>query len=180
MISLSTTCLQNIICLQALRSLSIRLQTYHSLQTMCSQTYHMFASQLAWYPCKSAPQKASNSQFHLQVRWHIGIIVCQLHITPMLAREGRCISLLPSLFLGMGFGNFTWWVCLPDQIQVLLINFPIYFDSNASWSSSPPLGLYIYNLISSLLLADVAINLHKSSKCKVPSSFKDFVDTNFW
>jgi hypothetical protein len=29
-----------------------------------------------------------------------------------------------------------------------------------------------------LLLADVAINLHKSSnKCKVPSSIKDFVDT---
>jgi hypothetical protein len=37
--------------------------------------------------------------------------------------------------------------------------------------------LYIYNLISSLLLADVAINLHKSFECKVPSSFKDFVDT---
>jgi hypothetical protein len=36
--------------------------------------------------------------------------------------------------------------------------------------------LYIYNLISSLLLVDVAINLHKSSKCKVPSSFKDFLD----
>jgi hypothetical protein len=36
--------------------------------------------------------------------------------------------------------------------------------------------LYIYNLISGLLLADVAINLHESSKCKVPSSFKDFVD----
>jgi hypothetical protein len=28
-----------------------------------------------------------------------------------------------------------------------------------------------------LLLADVAINLHKSSECKVLSSFKDFVDT---
>jgi hypothetical protein len=41
----------------------------------------------------------------------------------------------------------------------------------------PPLGLYIYNLILGLLLADVAINLHKSSECKVPSSFKDFVDT---
>jgi hypothetical protein len=37
--------------------------------------------------------------------------------------------------------------------------------------------LYIYNLISSLLLANVAINLHKTSECKVPSSFKDFVDT---
>jgi hypothetical protein len=28
-----------------------------------------------------------------------------------------------------------------------------------------------------LQLADVAINLHKSSECKVPSSFKEFVDT---
>jgi hypothetical protein len=38
--------------------------------------------------------------------------------------------------------------------------------------------LYIYNLILGILLADIAINLHKSSdKCKVPSSFKDFVDT---
>lgn len=39
------------------------------------------------------------------------------------------------------------------------------------------LGLYIYNLISGLLLADVAISLHESSECEVPSSFKDFVDT---
>jgi hypothetical protein len=38
--------------------------------------------------------------------------------------------------------------------------------------------LYIYNIILGLLLADVAITLHKSSdKCKVPSSFKDFLDT---
>jgi hypothetical protein len=38
--------------------------------------------------------------------------------------------------------------------------------------------LYIYNLILGFLLADIAINLHKSSdKCKVLSSFKDFVDT---
>jgi tyrosine-specific transport protein len=37
--------------------------------------------------------------------------------------------------------------------------------------------LYIYNLVSGLLLADVAINLHESSECEVPSSFKDFVDT---
>jgi len=38
--------------------------------------------------------------------------------------------------------------------------------------------LYIYNLILGLLLVDVAINLHGSSnKCKVLSSFKDFVDT---
>jgi hypothetical protein len=68
-------------------------------------------------------------------------------------------------------------VCLPDQRRVSHIYFPIYFDSNASSSLPPPLGLYIYNLISSLLLVDVAINLHKSSECKVPISFKDFVDT---
>jgi hypothetical protein len=37
--------------------------------------------------------------------------------------------------------------------------------------------LYIDNLISGLLLADIAINLHKSSKCEVRSSFKDFMDT---
>jgi tyrosine-specific transport protein len=35
----------------------------------------------------------------------------------------------------------------------------------------------MYNLISGLLLADVAINIHESSECEVPSSFKDFVDT---
>ena len=39
------------------------------------------------------------------------------------------------------------------------------------------MGLYIYNLILGLLLADVAINLYESSKCKMPSSFKDFVGT---
>lgn len=38
-------------------------------------------------------------------------------------------------------------------------------------------GLYVYNLISGLLLADVAINLHENSDCDVPSSFKEFVDT---
>jgi hypothetical protein len=38
--------------------------------------------------------------------------------------------------------------------------------------------LYIYNLILGLLLADVSINLHKSSdECEVLSRFKDFVDT---
>ncbi len=37
--------------------------------------------------------------------------------------------------------------------------------------------LYMYNLISGLLLADVAIHIHESSECEVPSSFKDFVDT---
>jgi hypothetical protein len=36
--------------------------------------------------------------------------------------------------------------------------------------------LNIYNLILGLLLADIAINLHKFSECKVMSSFKDFVD----
>jgi hypothetical protein len=36
--------------------------------------------------------------------------------------------------------------------------------------------LNIYNLITGLLLADIAINLHKFSECKVLSSFKDFVD----
>ncbi len=36
--------------------------------------------------------------------------------------------------------------------------------------------MYIYILILGLLLADVAINLHESSKCGVPSSFKDLVD----
>jgi hypothetical protein len=37
--------------------------------------------------------------------------------------------------------------------------------------------LYIYNLISGLLLVDIATNLHESSECKVLSSFKDFLDT---
>jgi hypothetical protein len=37
--------------------------------------------------------------------------------------------------------------------------------------------LYIYNLVLGLLLTDIAINLHESSKCEVPSSSKDFVDT---
>ncbi len=43
--------------------------------------------------------------------------------------------------------------------------------------AATPLGLYVCNLISGLLLADVAINLHESSECEVPGSFKDFVDT---
>jgi hypothetical protein len=37
--------------------------------------------------------------------------------------------------------------------------------------------LYIYNLILGLLLLDVAINIHESSLCEVPRSFKDLVDT---
>lgn len=48
--------------------------------------------------------------------------------------------------------------------------------SNAKWSLFYE-ALYIYNLISGLLLMDVSINLHESSECEVPSSFKDFVDT---
>ena len=171
---------KHIICLQALQSLSIRLQTYHSLQTTCLGTYHMFASQLVnppSHPCISAPWQASNLQFPLQAHWLVGMMEWHLLVTPMLAREDRCISLLPSLFMGGGFSDFLWWVCLPDQHQVSLIYFSINFDSNASWSLQPLLGLYIYNLILGLLLADVAINLHKSSKCKVPSRSKDFVDT---
>jgi hypothetical protein len=39
------------------------------------------------------------------------------------------------------------------------------------------LCLYTYNLILGLLLANVAITLHKSSECKVLSSVKYFVDT---
>ncbi len=88
-----------------------------------------------------------------------------MHITP------------PFTFPGHGVWRFSLVVLLPDQCRVSHIYFPIYFDSNASLSLPSPLGLYIYNLISSLLLANIAINLHNSSKCKVPSSFKDFVDT---
>ncbi len=36
--------------------------------------------------------------------------------------------------------------------------------------------MYINNLISGLLLADIAINHHESSECKVPSNYKDLVD----
>ncbi len=144
------------------------------------KTYHMFVSQLVnppWHPCKSAPWQASNLQFPLQAHWHIGMMQWHLHVVPMSAREERCISILPSLFLGVGLGNFCWWVCLPDQHWVSLIYFPINFDSNASWSSPPPLGLYIYNLILGLLPVDTVINLHKSSECEVLSSCKDFADT---
>jgi hypothetical protein len=35
--------------------------------------------------------------------------------------------------------------------------------------------LYIYNLILGFLLVEVAISLHKTSECEVPSSCKDFV-----
>lgn len=36
--------------------------------------------------------------------------------------------------------------------------------------------MYIYHLTSGLMLAEVAIKLHESSDCEVPSSFKDFSD----
>ncbi len=167
--------------LQALQSLSICLQTYNSLQTTCLWTYHKFASQLVnphWRPCKSVPWQASYSQFPLQAHWLNRLMEWHFLVTPMLAREDRCISLLPSLFMGGGFGNFLWWLCLPDHHKVSHINFSINFDSNASWSLQPPFGLYIYNPILGCLLADVAINLHESfDKCEVLSSFKDFLDT---
>ncbi len=146
---------------------------------MCLQTYQMFASQCVnppCHPCKSAPRQASNTQFPLQAHWHVKMMECHLCVAPILATEGRCISLPPSHFLVVGLGYFLWWVCLPDQCWVSLICAPINFDSNTSWSLLPPLGLYIYNLILGLLLADVAINLCNSSKWEVPSSFKDFVD----
>jgi hypothetical protein len=82
----------------------------------------MFASQLAWHPCKSVPWQAFDSQFPLQACWHIRMMEWHLRVTPMLVREGRCISptewwngtfvvlqfisILPSLFLGMGFEIF--------------------------------------------------------------------------
>ncbi|KAL3790523.1 hypothetical protein HJC23_007672 [Cyclotella cryptica] len=44
------------------------------------------------------------------------------------------------------------------------------------WGSAIFIVLYIYNLVSGLMIADVAINLHESSDCDVPSSFKDFAD----
>ncbi len=158
---------KHIIWLQALQSLSIRLQTYHSLQARCSRTYHMFASQLVnlpLHPCKKAPWQASNSQFPLQAHWHIRMMEWHLCVVPLLAREERCISLLPSLFLDVRFGDFCWWVCLPDQRRVSLIYFPIDFDSNASWSLPPLLGLNIDSLILVLPLAYIAINLCESSK----------------
>jgi hypothetical protein len=37
--------------------------------------------------------------------------------------------------------------------------------------------LYINKLILGLLLADIAINIHEVSECKVPSRSKDFVAT---
>ena len=49
--------------------------------------------------------------------------------------------------------------------------------ANASFFQLITIGIYIFNLISGLLLANVAINLHENSDCEVPSSFKDFVDT---
>ncbi|KAL3800989.1 hypothetical protein ACHAWO_007098 [Cyclotella atomus] len=45
-----------------------------------------------------------------------------------------------------------------------------------AWGSALFVGIYLYNLISGLMLAEVAINLHETSDCEVPSSFKDFAD----
>mmetsp|Transcript_5169 Transcript_5169/g.11350 ORF Transcript_5169/g.11350 Transcript_5169/m.11350 type:complete len:501 (+) Transcript_5169:72-1574(+) len=58
-------------------------------------------------------------------------------------------------------------IVLPDAVDGL----------GMAAGSSLFIGIYLYNLISGLLLADVAINLHESSECEVPSSFKEFVDT---
>ena len=45
-----------------------------------------------------------------------------------------------------------------------------------AWGSVIFVGIYLYNLVSGLMLADVAINLHETSDCEIPSSFKDFAD----
>ena len=45
------------------------------------------------------------------------------------------------------------------------------------WGSVIFIAVYLYNLVSGLMIADVAINLHESSDCDVPSSFKDFADS---
>ncbi len=79
---------------------------------------------------------------------------------------------LPLTFPGRG----VWWFSLvsvsPWSAQSITYYFSIYFDSNASWSLPPPLGLYIYNLISSLLLVDIAMNLHKSSKSRCQAALR--------
>jgi len=45
-----------------------------------------------------------------------------------------------------------------------------------AWGSVLFVGVYLYNLLSGLMIANVAINLHENSDCEVPSSFKDFAD----
>lgn len=45
-------------------------------------------------------------------------------------------------------------------------------------SSALLIGLYMINLWSGLLIAEVAIKQHESSGSQVPSSFKDFADVN--
>ncbi len=136
------------------------------------------ARESALAPMQKHASASIQFKFPLQTYWLVGMMEWHILFTPMLAREDRCISILPSLFMGGGFGNFLWRVCLPDKHQVSLIYFPINFNSNARWSLQPPIGFYIYNLILGLLLVDVAINLHESSnKCKELSSFKEFVNT---
>lgn len=39
-------------------------------------------------------------------------------------------------------------------------------------------GVWMINLLSALLIAEVAINQHEASSCHVPSSFKDFAEIN--
>lgn len=69
------------------------------------------------------------------------------------------------LFLGMINSTLTLHVFLRTTQHVLTL---LNLHSST--------GLYLYNLISGLLLADVAIKLHESSECEVPASFKDFAD----
>jgi tyrosine-specific transport protein len=40
------------------------------------------------------------------------------------------------------------------------------------------LAVYVINLVSGLLIAEVAINQYETSSCDVPSSFKEFADVN--
>ena len=65
------------------------------------------------------------------------------------------------------------------QVRPLLVRFQsLILQTHLSpFSPSLSIGIYAFNLISGLLLANVAISLHEDSDCDVPSSFKDFVDT---
>ena len=53
-----------------------------------------------------------------------------------------------------------------------------YIRSNSHAPLSSSLAVYFFNLLSGLLIAEVAINQYESSSCEVPSSFKEFADTN--
>lgn len=76
---------------------------------------------------------------------------------------------------GLGLCSLCWCVvrsilqvdcCLLLALTLLTLHPTIYLSA----------GIYLYNLISGLMLAEVAINLHETSDCEVPSSFKDFAD----